>query len=57
MGWHGPDSFMCCLCFNEHPNDQATFDPDGTLVDMCPQCRITETYSAIRNHHETHPLG
>lgn len=38
----------CCLCLGPHGG--GTFDPDGTLVDVCHGCRIEETALRIRYH-------
>lgn len=49
MSWRGILEFMCCQCFEGTPNEHATFDVDTmTLVDVCPGCRMMETYWMIR---------
>lgn len=39
---------VCCLCFGSHGG--GTFDPDGTLVNVCHGCRIKEAALWIRHH-------
>lgn len=52
MSYQDADGFMCCQCFEYTPRQQATFDlywgEEWTLVDVCPKCRMAETYWMIR---------
>jgi hypothetical protein len=51
-----PDqTFMCCVCFDKIPVDDAYVEPDGTRIDMCQAC-------GYHNHPVTqvrtmHPYG
>lgn len=51
MNYQDSEGFMCCLCFSFTPRLEATFDDyptRPTLVNVCFNCRMGETYWAIR---------
>jgi hypothetical protein len=38
----GPGKFMCAICYEAKPVEQASVDPDGVKWDVCQECTASE---------------